>query len=67
MNRDKLFLSIVLILTAIIVLYSVAIVVVILVAAPSESVIVRFIGSVGTLFAGLLGVCSGYLMAQRSE
>lgn len=67
MNRDKLFTRIVILLTSIILLYGAGIVLVVLFVAPEESVIIRFISSMGTLFAGLLGLCTGYLMAARDD
>lgn len=71
MKRDRLFTRVVYLLTAIVVLYGAGIVAVLLFVQPDESVVLRFISSMGTIFSGLLGMCTGYLMgttrAEKNE
>jgi hypothetical protein len=65
MSRDRLFVQVLVMLVAIALVYGVGIVVVFLVNPPSDQVFTRFMSSFGAVFAGLLGLCTGYLLGAR--
>jgi hypothetical protein len=67
MSRDRLFVQVLVMLVAIALVYGVGIVVVFLVNPPSDQVFTRFMSSFGAVFAGLLGLCTGYLLGARAN
>jgi hypothetical protein len=65
--RDALFLRVVYVLVALIVSYGLVTGVVLLVVQPADDVVIRYISSFGAIFAGLLGLCTGYLIGARQN
>jgi hypothetical protein len=65
LTRDRLFVQVLVMLAAIAIVYGVGIVIVFLVNPPSDQVFTRFMSSFGAVFAGLLGLCTGYLLGAR--
>ena len=64
--KDALFTRVVYLLVTLVAIYGVGVGVVLLVTDAEDDVIVRYIASFGSVFAGLLGLCSGYLIGQRN-
>ena len=67
MRRDRLFIQVIHILVGLIVAYGLGITLVMLFVQPDESVVLRFISSFGTIFAGILGLCTGYLIGTSKD
>lgn len=63
--RDRLFLRVVYVLVFLVVAYGVGVGAVLLFAHADDSTIIRYISSFGAIFAGLLGLCTGYLIGAR--
>jgi hypothetical protein len=66
MNRDRLFLIVVGTLVALIVAYGIGLTIILVVTSPEDTTVIRFINSFGTIFAGMLGLCTGYLIGGRN-
>ena len=64
--RDDLFIKVIYVLVGVIVSYGVGAGVVVLLTGASDDVVVRYISAFGTIFTGLLGMCTGYLMGRRN-
>lgn len=54
------------ILVGLTILYAIGLIT-LLILQPSNPVAIRFITSIGTIFAGLLGLCTGYLMGSSGN
>jgi hypothetical protein len=65
--KDRLFVQVLIGLSTLAIVYGVGIVVVFLVNPPSDQVFTRFMSSFGAVFAGLLGLCTGYLLGARGN
>lgn len=64
-GRDKFFVRVMLILAVIVVLFGAASILLAIYLKPSDPVILRIIGGIGSMFAGLVGLAVGYLSGRR--
>jgi hypothetical protein len=64
-SRDRTFIRILLIFGTIILLFGLAAVVLTVWGHPSDKVIFRMVGAMGSMFTGLLGLTIGYLTGRR--